>query len=82
VQVIDGHERQASRPCERLRGRHADEERADQPRPGRDGDGVDVVERRARLVQRLLDDRGDELEVPARRDLRDDAAVPRVQLCL
>ena len=82
VQVVDGDERQPPRPRERLRRRDADEERADQPRPGRDRDGVDVVERRAGAAERLLDHGRDELEVPPRRDLRDDPAVPRVQLRL
>ena len=41
VEVIDGDERQAARPRERLRGRDADEERADEPRALRDRDALD-----------------------------------------
>ena len=82
VQMVDGNEREAPRPGERLRGLHADEQRADQPRPARDRHRVDVVERGARLAERFANDRRGKLEVPARRDLRDDAAVTRVQLRL
>ena len=82
VQVVDRDERQPARPGERLRGLHADEQRADQAGPARDRDGVDVVERRACFRERLADDGRRELEVPARRDLRHDAAVTRVQLRL
>ena len=82
VEVVDPDERQATRPRDRLRGGDADEQRADQPRPLRHGDAVDVVERRARLGERLADDRRDELEVAARGNLGDDAAVARVQIGL
>ena len=82
VQVVDRNEREPARPGERLRRLHADEQRADQPRPARDRDAVDVVERRVGLVERLANDGRRELEVPARRDLGHDAAVARVQLGL
>ena len=82
VQMVDRRERQAARPGERLRRRDPDEQRADETRALRDRDGVDVVERRARLAERLAHDRGDELEVAPRRDLGDDAAVARVQVGL
>ena len=52
------------------------------PGPRRHGDAVDVLERRARLGERLADHRRHELEVPPRRDLGHDAAVARVQLGL
>ena len=48
LQVVDGHERQAPRPGERLRRGEADEEGADEARPARDGDPVDVLEARRR----------------------------------
>ena len=82
VEVVDRDERQPPRPRERLRGGEPDEQRADQPRPLRHGDAVDVVERRARLGERLADHRRDELEVAPRRDLGHDAAVPRVEVRL
>ena len=82
VQVVDGRERQAARPGQRLRGRDADEQCADEPGALRDRDRVDVVERRSRLAERLAHDRDDELEMPPRRDLGDDAAVAGVQVGL
>ena len=41
VQVVDGDERQAARPRERLRRLEPDEQRADQARPLRDRDAVE-----------------------------------------
>jgi len=82
VEVVDRDERQPPRPRERLRHGEPDEEGADQPRALRHGDAVDVVERRARLGERLADHRRDELEMPPRRDLGHDAAVPRVEVGL
>ena len=82
VQVVDRDERKAARPCKRLGGGHADEQRADQPGALRDRDAVDAVERRAGLGERLADHRRDELEMTARRDLGDDPAEARVQVRL
>ena len=82
MEVVDGDEREPARPRDRLRGREADEQRPDQPRPLRDRDAVDVVERDARLPERLAQHRHDQLEVTARGDLRDDAAEARVELGL
>ncbi len=81
VQMVDGDQRQAMRPGERLRGGDADEQRADQPGPHRDGDRVDIASS-TRLAERLLDHRRDELEMAAARDLGHDAAEARVQLVL
>jgi hypothetical protein len=82
VQVVDRRERQPPGPCERLRRRDADEERADEPGPARDADEVEAVERRVRLAERLPDDGQHELEMAARRDLGHDAAEARVELGL
>ena len=82
VQVVDRDQRQPPRPRERLRGRDADEQRADQPGPGGDGDRLDLAEPYTGLVERLANDRHDQLEVPARRHLRHDPAEARVQLGL
>jgi hypothetical protein len=82
VQVVDRRERQAPGPRERLRGGDADEERADQPRPGGDRDGLDIVERRACSCERLLDHRQHELEMPARGHFGNNTAELRVQLVL
>ena len=48
LQVVDRRQRQPARGREPLRRRDADQQRADQPRPLRDRDQLDVVERRAR----------------------------------
>src|SRR6185437_16884957 len=82
VQVVDRSEREPASPGQRLRGRETDEERADEPRPGGDGDHVDIVEASAALGERRVDHGRYELEMAARCDLRHDAAVARVQLGL
>ena len=58
-----------------LRRLHADEQRADEPRPLRHRDRREVGEARLRFRHRRLDDRHDRLEVVARGELRHDAAV-------
>jgi hypothetical protein len=82
VEVVDGDERQPTRPRNRFCCGEADKKRADQPRPAGDRDTVDVPKARVRLNERLADHRRHELEVPPRRDFRHDAAVARVQLRL
>ena len=82
VEVVDRHEREPPRPGERLGRGKADEERPDQARTARDGDRVDVVQARAPPGERLAENGSDQLEVSARRDLGDDAAVARVQVGL
>ena len=52
----------------------ADEQRADQPRPLRHGDGVDVVPGRAGLLERALDDAADVAQVLARCEFGHDAS--------
>ena len=49
------------------------------PGPARDRDLLDVGERRARPLERVVDDRVEHLEVLARGDLRHHAAVALVQ---
>ena len=75
LQVVDGREREAARGGQRLGRRDADEQRAGEPGPGRDGDEVGVVERGARAVQGVVDDRVGQLEVVAGGHLRHHAAV-------
>ncbi len=82
VQVVDRDERQPASPRDRLRRAQADEERAGKPGPARDRDPLDVVEGPTRFGERFIDRRDDEFEVPARGDLGDDTAEPRVQLGL
>ena len=45
VQMVDRYERQPAAPGEPLGGREPDEQRADEPRPLRDRDPVDLVQR-------------------------------------
>jgi hypothetical protein len=75
MQVVDRHERQLARGRDRLRGRHADEQRADQARPAGDRDLGHVVERRARCLERVVQHGVDQLQVVAGRDLGHHAAV-------
>jgi hypothetical protein len=82
VEMVDRHERKAARPRERLRRGEPHEQRADEPGSLRDGHGLEVVEACLGLREGLLHHRRDELEVPPRRDLGDDAAVTGMQLCL
>jgi hypothetical protein len=63
---------------QRLRGRDADQQGADQAGALRDGHELGVVERRARALERVVDDGVDQLEVVARGDLRHHAAEPSV----
>jgi hypothetical protein len=78
VQMVDRDERQPPRPGQGLCGRDPDEQRADETRSLRDGDPVDVVERGSRVFERTPHGGEQQLEMMARRDLRDDAAVARV----
>ena len=82
VEVVDGDERQAPRPRDRLGGREADEQRAHEPRALRHADAVDVREAEPGIVERRANDGRDQLEVASRRDLGHDAAEPRVQVRL
>ena len=81
-EMVDRDERDAARPGHGLRRREADEERTDQARTARDADALDVGHLSTRLGECLADDRADELQVAAGGDLRDDAAVPAVEVGL
>jgi hypothetical protein len=74
LEVVDGDQRQPAGRGQRLGGGDADEQRAHEAGALGDRDAVDAVEGRLRLRQRVVDDRVDELEVVARRDLRHHAA--------
>jgi hypothetical protein len=76
--MVDRHERQLPRPGDRFRCLHTDEQGADQAGTARYGDAFHVVERRARLLERLAHDGYHELEVATRRNLGNDAAVARM----
>ncbi|CPU66145.1 Uncharacterised protein [Mycobacteroides abscessus] len=76
--VVHAVERLAEREREGLRGGGTDGQRADEARPGGDGDRVDLGEVDVGRAERALE-RGDHrLEMGARRDLGDDPAVARV----
>jgi hypothetical protein len=77
--VVDRGERLAERPRERPGERDPHEERADQAGSRGDGDSVDLLERRSRIVERRLQDRLDVLQMVARRELGNDAAVRAVE---
>jgi hypothetical protein len=80
--MVDGDEREPARPGQRLRGRDADEQGADEAGALRDSDALDLSQLRAGLLQRAPDRREKQLEVMAGRDFRDDTSVLRVQLGL
>ena len=82
VKVIDRRERQPPGPGDRLRRGNPDEQGADQTGTGGHSDELDIVELRVRFAQRLSDDGRDQLEVAARRNLRDDTPVLCVQFRL
>ena len=63
-----------AREGERLRIADTHEQRTDQPRRSRHSDCIDIIERRARILQRALYDRHDAREMRARRDFRNYAA--------
>ncbi len=67
---------------ERLGRRHAHEQRADEPRPDRHRDAVEVAEPDLRLVERLREQDVERDQVLARRQLGDDAPEARVQVGL
>ena len=68
------HQRHAERQRDRLRDRHADQQRADQARALGHRNRVDVLPRRARFGERALEHAADVAHVLARRQLRHDAA--------
>ena len=82
VEMVDGDQRHAARPCDRLGRREADEQRADESGTLRDGDCVHLLQGRVGFDERLPDDRKDELEVVPGGDLGHDATVLRVQVRL
>ena len=73
-QVMYRHERDAQRQHHRLGERHADQERADEPRPLRDRDRADVRPADAGVPEGPIHDSADVTNVLAGRQLRHDAA--------
>ena len=80
--MVHGNERHVQRIGRGLGKVQPYEHRADETGGVGRGHGVDVFFLDARLLKRLLSQRGDGLDVLARGDLRHNAAVERVQVCL
>ena len=80
--VVHRDERHIQRVGRALGKVQPHEHRADETRRVGRGHGVDVFFLDARLLERLIGQRGDGLDVLARGDLRHDAAVERVQVSL
>ena len=75
LQVIHGHQRQPVDVRKGLRDGAPHQQGADEPRALRDGDSVEIGQAHVGVRERLLHDRHDDLEVTARGELGDDAAV-------
>ncbi len=80
--MVDGRERQPTRPRERLRRRDSNEQRADEAWALRDCDAIEVVECHTGFGECFAHDRRDELEMTPRGDLGNNAAERCVQLGL
>src|SRR5579872_3476122 len=79
VHAIDGL---AGRVGKRFARRDPDDQAADEPGAPRDGNAVDLLDGRARRLERVLHGRRDQLNVLAPGDLGHDAAVFRVKRIL
>ena len=73
--VVHGNQRLSGGETEPFCKIDPDEQRADQSRPRRDGDGIHSLDRLARVGKSLCGDLVDLFDVTARGDLRHDAAV-------
>ena len=81
-EMIDGDQRLFLHEGDRLCRREADDETADQPRPRRRRDPVQIGETAARFSHRLGDQQIEHLHMRARGDLRHHAAEGGVRLDL
>ena len=75
LKVVDFDHRDVAGDRKPLGERHAHEQRSDQPRAAREGDGVDPVGGDARLLERRVHDGDDVLLVGPRGQFGDHAAV-------
>ncbi len=73
--MVDGDEGNATGERDRLGLHDADEDAADEARPGGRGDAGEIAHADAGLGQRAGDDAVEMVEMGARRDLRHDAAI-------
>ena len=81
-EVVDAEERQFASKGDRLGGVEAHQQRSCEARPARPRDSIDVVQCAARSFERFAHDGRDVAEMLAARDLRDHAAVLRVECYL
>jgi len=82
LQVVDADQRQPLPEGQPFGEVDADEQAAGQAGAARHGDGVEGVVAEGGFLHRLADDRADDLDVGAGGDLREDAAVRRMQVNL
>ena len=80
LQMVDWRERQLPGSGERLGRGEPDQQRPHQAGTLGRRDHAYVVQRHARLAQRLLDDQVHQLQMVPGGDLRDDPAEPAVDL--
>ncbi len=81
-EMVDRDQRLACGMRQRLAGDEADHDAADQPRSGGRGDRIDVVQAQPALHQRLFDQRHQPVDMRARGDFGDDAAIGRMAVGL
>ena len=72
--MMHRHQRLVIGPGQRLGRMHADMQAADQPRPLRHGDRIDIRYAEIRLFERLFDHHGDVFHMDAAGHFRNDAA--------
>ena len=80
--MVDRDQRLAGGEREALAGEKRDHHAADQSRPGRRRDCVDVANRHVGVIEHLADQTRQDLDMGARRDLRDDPAIGLVRAVL
>ncbi len=81
-EVIDRDQRLARRMRQRLAGDEPDHHPADQPRPRRRRDRIDIGQRNASIGQRRRDQRAQHLDMRARGDFGHHAAIRPVRRLL
>ena len=79
-QMVDGIERLAHRPSDRLARHQPDDEPTDQPRPACRSDRIDILQRAPGTQKRFGNQAVQRLHMGARRDLRHHAAIGAVLL--
>ena len=80
--MVDGDQRLAGGEAQPLAGEQRHHHPADQPRAGGSGDGVDLADGDVGLGQHLADEAGQDLDMGAGGDLRNDPAERAMRLVL